>query len=210
VAQWNGGSAGHVAYVEAVGAGFIEVTDDNYGLNVTDRWRISTSSPAWPDNFIHLRDQAPSPQLTHRAPSVASNLDGRLEVFAIAADGQLYHAFQTAPNGGWSGIGSLGGVLHWNGAPAIGRNKDGRLEAFAIANDGSLQHAYQNSNGTWSAFGALSSSGVFPDGSIASVASNLDGRLEVFAIAADGQLYHAFQTAPNGGWSGIGSLGGAL
>jgi len=101
-------------------------------------------------------------------------------------------------------------VLHWNGAPSIGRNQDGRLEAFAIANDGSLQHAYRNLDGTWSGFGPLSPAGSFPDGSIATVASNADGRLEVFAIGGNGQLYHAYQTAPNGGWSGIGSLGAGL
>ena len=50
-----------VAYVEVVTADYIEVTDDNYGSNVTDRWRIARSSPAWPDNFIHLRDLATSP-----------------------------------------------------------------------------------------------------------------------------------------------------
>jgi hypothetical protein len=50
IAQWNGGSFGHVAYVEVVTDAYIEVTDDNYGLNTTDRWRINTTSPAWPDN----------------------------------------------------------------------------------------------------------------------------------------------------------------
>lgn len=58
IAQWNGGSAGHVAYVEVVTSTYIEVTDDNFELNYTDRWRITTNSPAWPDNFIHFRDLA--------------------------------------------------------------------------------------------------------------------------------------------------------
>jgi surface antigen len=56
VAQWNSGSAGHVAYVEVVTSGYIEVTDDNYGLNHTDRWRINVGSPSWPENFIHFKD----------------------------------------------------------------------------------------------------------------------------------------------------------
>ena len=56
IAQWNGGSLGHVAYVEVVTPSYIEITDDNFGTNVTDRWRIATSSPAWPDNFIHFKD----------------------------------------------------------------------------------------------------------------------------------------------------------
>src|SRR5439155_11478762 len=37
IGQWNGGTAGHVAYVEVVTATYIEVTDDNFGLNYTDR-----------------------------------------------------------------------------------------------------------------------------------------------------------------------------
>ena len=53
VAQWN---ANHVAYVEAVTSSYIEVTDDNYKLNTTDRFRIATGSAAWPDNFIHFHD----------------------------------------------------------------------------------------------------------------------------------------------------------
>jgi len=55
IAQWNSG-LGHVAYVEVVTGTYIEITDDNYGLNTTDRFRIATTSPAWPDNFIHLKD----------------------------------------------------------------------------------------------------------------------------------------------------------
>jgi surface antigen len=54
VAQWNGGPNGHVAYVEVVTASYIEVTDDVYQENQTDRYRIRTRSAAWPDNFIHF------------------------------------------------------------------------------------------------------------------------------------------------------------
>ena len=53
IAQWN---RDHVAYVEVVTATYIEISDDNYGLNTTDRFRIAVGSPAWPDNFIHFKD----------------------------------------------------------------------------------------------------------------------------------------------------------
>jgi hypothetical protein len=36
-------------------------------------------------------------------PAVAQNADGRLEVFMVGLDGQLWHIQQTAPNGGWVG-----------------------------------------------------------------------------------------------------------
>jgi len=56
VAQWNGGSFGHVGYVERVTSEGIEITDDNYGLNTTDRWFIARGTSSWPDWFIHFRD----------------------------------------------------------------------------------------------------------------------------------------------------------
>lgn len=58
VAQWNQ-VHGHVAFVEIVTDSYIEVTDDNYGLNYTTRHRIQRGSAAWPDNFIHFEKKLP-------------------------------------------------------------------------------------------------------------------------------------------------------
>ena len=66
IAQWNGGGAGHVAYIEAVTADYIETSADNYQTTSasfhpggwTDGYRIARSSPAFPDNIIHFKDQA--------------------------------------------------------------------------------------------------------------------------------------------------------
>jgi surface antigen len=55
IAQWNGGSAGHVAYVEVVTDTYIETTSDSFGGG-TDRQRISRTSSYSPDNFIHFKD----------------------------------------------------------------------------------------------------------------------------------------------------------
>jgi len=44
-------------------------------------------------------------------PVVGRNQDGRLEVFARGTDDALWHNWQTVPNNGWSGWGSLGGIL---------------------------------------------------------------------------------------------------
>jgi hypothetical protein len=46
--------------------------------------------------------------ISSAAPGVGANADGRMEVFAIGADSNLYHAWQTAPNGGWSAWASFG------------------------------------------------------------------------------------------------------
>ena len=40
--------------------------------------------------------------------------------------------------------------------------------------------------------------------------NNADGRLEVFVKGADNGLWHIWQVAPNNGWSGWSSLGGAM
>ncbi|MER6100747.1 transglycosylase SLT domain-containing protein, partial [Streptomyces sp. NPDC001728] len=58
----------------------------------------------------------------------ARSADGRLEVFAAAADG-VHHAWQTESNGNWSAWEALGGP--GNAELAIAPNADGRLEMFA-------------------------------------------------------------------------------
>ncbi|HET8566323.1 MAG TPA: CHAP domain-containing protein [Solirubrobacterales bacterium] len=71
IAQWNR-NFGHVAYVDKVTSTYIEVTDDNYGYNYTDRWRIARNSAAMPDNFIHLRDQKSPAKPKPKAPPKSS------------------------------------------------------------------------------------------------------------------------------------------
>jgi surface antigen len=62
VAQWDGGTrlapgaGGHVAMVDVVGPGWIEVTDDT-GAGVTRRLRIHEGSPYWPSSFVHIHDR---------------------------------------------------------------------------------------------------------------------------------------------------------
>ena len=52
-------------------------------------------------------------------------------LMAAAAVHALWHIWQTAPNSGWTGWASLGGVLTSN--ISLGRNAAGRLEAFVRA-----------------------------------------------------------------------------
>ena len=64
VAQWDGGtrlapgSAGHVAMVDVVTDGYIEVSDDT-GAGLTRRIRIHRGSPYWPSSFVHIKDRIP-------------------------------------------------------------------------------------------------------------------------------------------------------
>lgn len=58
VAQWNAGSpgsySGHVAYVEAVGEGWILISEDNYASGPRKVEVVRPGTPRWPSNFIHF------------------------------------------------------------------------------------------------------------------------------------------------------------
>ncbi len=139
--------------------------------------------------------------LTSRV-AVGRNKDGRLEAFALGTDNALWHTWQVAPNGSWSGWASLGGVL--GGDPSVVSNADGRLEVFARGANNALLHIWQTApNNGWSTWASLG--GVIT--SNPGCGRNLDGRVEVFARGSDGALWHIWQTAPNSGWSGWGALG---
>ena len=136
---------------------------------------------------------------------VAHNADGRLEVFAQGTDNALWHIWQTAPNNGWSGWASLGGII--TSEPEVARNADGRLEVFARGTDNALWHMWQTApNNGWSGWASLG-------GTITSdpvIATDANGCIEVFARGTDKALWHIWQTAPNNGWSGWASLGGII
>ena len=131
-------------------------------------------------------------------PAVASNADGRLEVFLRGNDTDLYHLWQTEPNNGWSAPwAGMGG--QWHRDPVVARNADGRLEVFIIGDDTNLYHRWQLSPGgawsePWTPMG-----GQWHHQPV--VATNADGRLEIFIIGDDTNLYHLWQTAPSNGWS---------
>ncbi|MDX3698059.1 peptidase M23, partial [Streptomyces europaeiscabiei] len=61
--------------------------------------------------------------------------------FARGTDNAVYHKWQVAPNNGWSGWESLGGVITSN--IATGVNADGRMEFFARGTDGAVYHKWQ-------------------------------------------------------------------
>jgi hypothetical protein len=88
------------------------------------------------------------------APAVASNGDGRLELFAFAVDGALWHIRQTAWSNGWSELSAMGAGGSW--PAAVAPSGDGRLELFVAGNG--LEHASQTSwsNG-WSQWTSLGS-----------------------------------------------------
>ncbi|MBV9357194.1 MAG: hypothetical protein JO023_16910 [Chloroflexi bacterium] len=146
---------------------------------------------------------------------VASNADGRLEAFlryGAMSTGVVWTAFQTAPNGSWSGWVSLDvGVGHvTSGVYAIVPNADGRLELFATApgTPGGLVHAWQTApNGSWSPEASLGTPSSVSILNQPAAGRNADGRLSAFMLGGDGAIWRIDQTAPNAGWGGWTSLG---
>ena len=142
------------------------------------------------------------------APVAGHNLDGRLEVYVVSKDGNLWHRWQGGPFGLWQPWQTVLAVSPGISAPPrVGYNRDGRIEVYGMQSGGVLWHVWQTAvNGGWSGGGSLGA----PSGGIiggVTVVNNQDGRLEIFGVGSDHQLHHIWQTSPNNGWSGWASLG---
>jgi len=75
-------------------------------------------------------------------PVVVTNDDSRIEVFMVDRDRQLYHRWQTKPNGGWNDKWeSLGG--DWPSNPVIHRDGLG-LKIFLVGHDRQLYYGSQD------------------------------------------------------------------
>jgi hypothetical protein len=147
-----------------------------------------------------------APPATWLGPSATLYRDGRLVVFARGSDGQIYHRWQTTPNGNWSGgwqsIGAPpGGALS---DPDATLNQPGGLVVFARGADGAIWHCWQGQmNGNWSGWASLGSIATSGPGATL----YRDGRRVVFVRGTDNTIWHRWQTTPNGNWSGWESIG---
>jgi hypothetical protein len=142
--------------------------------------------------------------------TVGRNADGRLEVFYSDVNSELWHIWQTVPNGTWSSLSVLNKLAHASiyATIAVEQNADGRLEVFTLA-DGALWHIWQTSASdscydSW--FSSCKPSGIMLQAGPL-ILRHVDGRLEAFAYGCDKALWHIWQTAPNGSWSSWASLG---
>ncbi len=142
-------------------------------------------------------------------PAVATDADGRLEVFFHGSSGSLWHLWENGVNGagGWSAPVNLGG---WAvGVPATAINTDGRVEVFFHGGDGQLWHTWQltaNGAGGWGGPAGLGGS----LGGDPAVGTNAGGRLEAFYRDSGSTLYHLWQGGPGQPWSSPQSLSGSI
>lgn len=216
---------GHVAVVNFLDSRYVYLCEENscsYGtaaltrsgnngsyFNRTDGFGIGYLSGCvhYPNNPLVTYANA------HINPCVARTSDGRLELFAIGQTGYLYHNYQTAPGGAWSGwiaLGTSANTWTQNSLPAVGVNADGRLEVFVIGTDGQVNHIWQLAPGSstssnWSSFAVLQSSFVSQIAKLA-VGKWANGALEVFVGGTDGLLYHSYQSG--GAWTSWATIGG--
>jgi hypothetical protein len=130
------------------------------------------------------------------------NVDGRIELFYIGTNSQIYRNTQLAPfSTGWSGEIPLGGTAK---KIKIAQNQDGRLEVFFIGLDDAIYHLWQTTvNGQWS-------NGEGLGGYAKEIAvTTRDGKIEVFYAGTNDEFYRNYQTQQNGSWSGEQYFGGA-
>ena len=143
---------------------------------------------------------SPPGGLANVTAEVGRNADGRLEVFAFASDGALWHIWQQA-TGGWSGWHSLGtpsGLFPFG--LAVVAAADGRLAVFVVVLGGTLWRRQQSADPAigWDAWEDLGMPAGVPLTGV-SVGRNADGRLEVFSVGSTLDVWHRWETAPGGG-----------
>jgi hypothetical protein len=135
---------------------------------------------------------------TANALDIGHHADGRVEMFATAASGEVQNEYETTPNGAWSGLNSFASAGTAD-TTAVGIHEDGRMEVFAVTPSGGIENKYETvADGAWSGWNDFGPSGTVT--SIA-VARHVDDRLEVFAVMSDGSVENKYETTPDGAWS---------
>lgn len=137
--------------------------------------------------------------LNTSSPVVASNGDGRLQVFVSNAGGGVSSRWQVQVNGGWNDTWADMGGTFVQGPPAAGVTNDGRIELFAPTKSG-IQHWYQPSANA--AFQVDTNFPQVPPGSGLTVGKDQSGRIEVFyRQAGTANVMTIYQIAVNGAFN---------
>jgi hypothetical protein len=192
------GSTGHVAYVEQVGAGYILVSEDNYGGDFY--WKRMSPGGYYPPSFIHFKDVAPpstgtppsASKVRLAASSVVLNANNQLEVFGRGPNGDLVHKW-FVPGTGWqpSPYGDFEHLGTGLAGDPVAIQSAGQLDIFARGTNGDLLHKWFVPGTGWqpSPYGDFEHLGTGLAGDpVAGIEAN--GQLDVFARSASGDLLH--------------------
>jgi hypothetical protein len=134
--------------------------------------------------------------------TAADQNDGRVQLFVVDTQLQLWSAWQTSPGGGWT-------TTHgpnWNNAPkmwnicAAQQGGPRGAQLWGITQDYKLVTCYQFSpGGNWSGWQDWQNTPQVIE--IAAAGQN-NGCVQLWAITADGALISTRQSAPGGNWTG--------
>lgn len=183
--------------------------------NVYHIWQTSVGGN-WIPNWVEFpiltspTNPADTMQFTGNL-SIATNSDGRLEIFVRGTDNNIYHTWQTAANGDWipNWVEMTGNTVPFAGSPVVTMNSNGRFEVFVRGSDNNVYHTWQVAAGGdwitgWAEMPTVTSptnpADTMQYAGDPDININADGRLEVFARGTDGSIYHIWQTSAGGDW----------
>ncbi|WP_426566107.1 alkaline phosphatase family protein [Angustibacter sp. McL0619] len=137
--------------------------------------------------------------------AAAQQNDGRVQLWVVDGNHDLFSVWQTSPGGDWVGWTPAG----WNGAPKLvtvaasqqGGSRGAQL--WGVDEQGQLRSAYQESpGGSWSTWSGVWN-GSSPSGlvSVAAAQQN-DGRVQLWVVDGNHDLFSVGQTSPGGDWVG--------
>jgi hypothetical protein len=132
-------------------------------------------------------------------PVIARDGSGRVVVFALGVDGEIYRNGQATPSGSWRGWGNY--LNHpptttLTGSPVLGLNANGHLSLFIRGSDGALWHLSMNESGFGNSWQSLGGALANLDGIAVSV--NADRRLTVIVNNTSGGISYRTQRTPSG------------
>jgi hypothetical protein len=158
-------------------------------------------------------------QQTGWPPGVVRTSNGKLQVFVVKDDKNVWSRKQNCPGCSWGPWSQLSGIIA-DGRPVAAVAGDGSVHIFALGHTASsstvrLYHLFQLCDGcSWNGWNTVDSSAISL--SLAgplSIGVNSDGRVEVFfvqfdALASGKKLYHAYEVCAGcpGNFSSLGLL----
>jgi phospholipase C len=137
--------------------------------------------------------------------AAAQQNDGRVQIWVVDSNHQLYSNAQTSPGGNWGGWSAPN---WWNAPPlrlvtASQQGGSRGAQVWGVDLNGQLRSTYQATpGGSWSPW-----SGVWNGASPANVisltaAQQNDGRVQIWVVDSNNTLYSNAQTSPGGNWGG--------
>lgn len=125
-----------------------------------------------------------------------------LDLFALAADGQVIHNWWGAEGVGWHAWELFGGQAgERSSVAAVARSKD-RLDVFLVGQDGQLHsRAWKNETDDWGPWFAIGTARAPRQGTPVAAVVRARDHLDVFWVVPDGSIHTAWWSPAQGIWS---------